>query len=70
MDTHSESADNISPVPGTLVEMLGLRASLSPERIAYRFIISGDEAQSISYGELDRQSAGHRGYASKCDCDR
>lgn len=43
----------------TLVELLTAHASQQPERIAYRYLVTGDcdgEVQDISYGQLARRS--------------
>ncbi|MEU2957377.1 hypothetical protein EQK42_00880 [Streptomyces albidoflavus] len=40
----------------TLVELLRGRAEAAPDRTAYRFLGDGDTAETVSYGELDRDA--------------
>ena len=42
----------------TLVEVLGHRAEVLPERVAYRFLEDGEEeGESVTYAELHRRAS-------------
>ena len=46
-----------TPTPTTLADLLALRASGDPERVAYRFLAEGeDEALHLTYAALDRRA--------------
>ena len=47
------------PVPGTLLDLLRLRANLQPDFLAYRYLQDdGIEGDSLTYVELDRRARG------------
>ena len=47
------------PIPGTLLDLLRLRADLQPDFLAYRYLQDdGTEGDSLTYPELDRRARG------------
>ena len=47
------------PIPGTLLDLLRLRADLQPDFLSYRYLQDdGTEGDSLTYGELDRRARG------------
>ncbi|HYP25135.1 MAG TPA: MupA/Atu3671 family FMN-dependent luciferase-like monooxygenase [Blastocatellia bacterium] len=53
LDPHPEAPDRVK----TLVDLLRLRASGDPDRLAYTFLVDGEAQEvALTYGELDRQA--------------